>query len=240
MSEEQEGTVAAGNDLPQEGTTAENGNNREIKAPGWIAGLPEGMRAQAAEAGFSKVGDLWEAYAGAQEQLSRAVVKPGEDADDETLASYRQALGVPPGPEAYVGGESLGEYRAQELRETAHKAGLSQEQYQKLVTAEVERKKSLLESRQDTEKQMRQQYGASFESKLNKARRIVTHFGDSDFDSYLAEHDLNTDPRMIKTFIRIADAFGEHSLPDSGTKPAVDPRKERAAFLKKLYPSLAN
>lgn len=230
---EQEGTATLENN-PTEGTV-DTGNNQQ-QAPGWIAGLPEEMRGQAAEAGFQKVGDLWGAYSSSQERLSKAVVKPGEDASDEEWSAYRKAIGVPEKPDAYQGGDALGD-RAQELKQIAHKAGLSQDQYQAMVNAQIEQRKQLYEQRISGEKQLRQKFGSSFETKLNKARRIVTHFGDNDFDQFLADNDLNTDPRMIATMIRIADAFGEHSLPEGG-KPAADPRVDRQQFLKKLYPSL--
>lgn len=232
---DQEGTADLGTNQ-QEATEAE-GNNQDGKAPGWIAGLPEDVRGQAAETGFQKVGDLWSAYSTAQEKLSKSVIKPGEDASEEEWSEYRKAMGVPEEPDAYSGGDALGD-RAQELREIAHQAGLTQEQYNAMVNAQVEKRTQMMQERQEAEKKLRQQLGQGFDTKLAKARRIVTHFGDESFDQFLAENDLNTDPRMIQTMMRIADAFGEHSLPEGG-KPESDPRVDRQKFLKKLYPSLS-
>lgn len=217
---------AQGNDQ-QEGTQAEVTNQNDPQSyelAGWTAGFPAELKEQygAELAKYPKMGDFARVAFEAQDKLSRAIVRPGEDASEEEVAAYREAIGVPADPNGYeLKAEGSGtEVFLESLKELAHKNNLSTTQAQAMVDyfvqTEQKAKEALeVELKNTIEngiKELRSEMGSSFEPKMLQAQRMVAgHFGE-EFSDYLKESQLGNDPRFIKGMIALSDLISEDNL----------------------------
>jgi hypothetical protein len=221
-----EGNEAQVNDQP-EVTPAEENNQetpQSYELAGWTAGLPaEQKEKYAAELSkYQKIGDFAQKAFEAQDRLSRAIVRPGENATEEELAAYREAIGMPIDKEGYeLTAEGSGtESFLESMKELAFEKNLSQDQAQAMVDhfmATEAKAKEFMETErinfiENSVKELQAELGTNYQPKMLKAQRMVkTHFGE-EFAGFLEESQLGNDPRFIRGMIAMAEKISEDSL----------------------------
>lgn len=170
----------------------------------WRAGIvdPE-LRKQAER--YPGLDDVLKHNGSMRQQLSTAIVIPGEDASDEDRAEYRTKLGVPEGADKYVykAPEDLAEDIAKmipddemaAIRATAHDLGLTQAQLSGLMdwryeqlTAAVEAQVATLKAAHDTATaDMKREWAADYDQNVALGKRAMREFGSDGLDKFLTE-----------------------------------------------------
>lgn len=215
-------------------------------APAWVTSqLPKDLREEAALHQFKTPGELAKAFLDAEQKAQKGLTRPSDEASAEEWAAYREALGIPEGPDGYqfeVGeGEELDEELTGWFREAAHEAGLSQEQAQRLLekwnesnSPEAQAEK-LKEGREKVEQTLRDEWGKNFDANLNLAFKAMEQFGDEDFRSYLDETGMGNDPRMIKAMSQIGRSMLDDSFVSGKTAERGETEEE---VLRRRYPKM--
>jgi len=163
-----------------------------------------------------------------QENLIRI---PDENASEEDLAAYRRALGVPDDVEAYkiVDKEHEMDAFADEslltgFKETAFKAGLTQEQAGVIAefvnSRELAKQKGSDESRakarQELEKQLYDKYKDELPKETARLREFLLHYGPKSGAKLLQKFNLDNDYEITTWLMEFADQFAEDKLPKGG------------------------
>jgi hypothetical protein len=74
---------------------------------------------------------------------------------------------------------------------------------------------------------LKKEWGAGFDNQLSKAKEALTLIGDKDLISWLDETKLNSEPKMIKTFAKLAELLGEDKVRGE-TKGGMTPNESKA------------
>lgn len=225
---EQEGNAAAtaigseaggnnGNGVTDGGANngAQAGNNL-----GWRAGLPSDLREHQAFTDKGTVGDLGRAFLSAQEQLSRAVVMPGDNASETEVKEFRSKLGVPDAPDKYSFSASSDDAEFDSMfQKLAHTQGLNPQQADAMHKELIEASKAMVSTQQKQAKEareaatdkLRQEWGSQYQSNDAAARRFAALAG-SDLTDALVQSGLMDDPRVIKGLHRFATMISEDHM----------------------------
>jgi len=159
-----------------------------------------------------------------KDQLSKAIVKPGENASEEEVNKYKESMGIPLKLEDYELGEIPdGATKDEEfdkwIKEQSLKLGLSKDATKNLhkefktleanaIKAEVEAKKTAKET---TEKELKVKYGDQYDATMAKVVKIMD-LGGTEFKARLKETGLDNDPGMVAVLAKLGDLISEDSL----------------------------
>lgn len=184
-------------------------------------------------------------YFGQKEKLSKAIVKPGENASDEEVKAYREAMDIPFKAEDYELGEIPDGAEKDEnfdnwIKEKSHELGLSKKQtkefYKDLKSYEAIGRKAQLEAKEkaksEAEKAMRVKYGNDYDATMAKVSRILD-FGGEEFKTMLNETGLGNTPGLVEVLAKLGNMISEDSLGNlkGGTEP------KSLSIAERLYPS---
>lgn len=181
--------------------------------PNWVTSqLPKDMQDEPLLKQYSKPADALRAFVELSRKQEQGLTHPGDDATEEQMRQFREALGVPKGPDGYeldTGDNEPDEDMLSWFKQAAHKASLSPQQAQKVMeewnaslTPEAQQQR-LAKQRENVENQLRQEWGGDFDENIRMAHKAMDTFAGEEFSSYLEETGAGNDPRMVKTFAEI-------------------------------------
>lgn len=189
---------------------------------------------------FATPEEAVKAHREAQQQISRMVAVPGEDASPEEMARFRRQLGVPESPADYTvavpedlpdalrPGEGDDALRHSFL-EAMHRSGATQAQvqtaldwYYGMIRDQYGAHTSALsEYKAAQESDLRRAWGGSYETNVAAANRFVQSFAEADADALLGLELkdgglLGAHPAFVRLAARAGQGLVEHR-PDVGT-----------------------
>ena len=203
----------------------------------WYAGLPEDMHHQVEK--FETVEDLAKGYTNAESMIGGSIRIPSEDAEQGQWDQFKDKLtDVPgiammPGEEDEQGWDNLysklgkpsdiNEYGIDDaaFAQVAHANHLTKSQAQQLYRAYVGEEQQRQESRQvqvaSMMEELKQEWGAEFESKGKQAGQAVQFLdkkikADGKLTDALREPGMGDNPLLIKALVAIGDMLGEKQI----------------------------
>lgn len=186
-----------------------------VKSVDWKGNLPEDLRAEKSLTTFKSVGDLARSHVEAQKMIGGSIRIPKADAKPEEWDAFYAKLGRPGKPEEYgiakpenlPEGVSWDENLAKWFAATAHSVGMPKAMAQKFMEQWNGLAAQSFEERQrqaeEALRPLREEWGKSFDGRVELGVRAVKHFGGEDLAKYLNESGLGNNPALIKTFSRI-------------------------------------
>lgn len=207
-------------DQKGEGVGAETSpKGSETSTDGWTSIFPKEDREKYGETlkKYAKPKDLLAEYVRLAEREKRAVVMPEENASEEELKAYRKALGVPESADGYTLPKSDAEEGFKSwYKQTAFNAGLTKAQAKKFfesyLAEDARRAEEIQKAREKRAEEstlaLKKEWGDSADVNYALAKRAFKTFGDAGFRKLIAENNLESDPRLIKTFYGIARQTG--------------------------------
>jgi hypothetical protein len=176
---------------------------------------------------YKTVGELAKGYTEAQKLIgAKGVIVPSDNADPKEIEKFYNTLGRPEKADGYKLTPS--ESMHQKLKENPdmeknfkammHKHGLSQKQASGLYTDWVnglsqglsKHDEKLVSDRQKAEASLRQEWGADYDTNINKVKTVIDKFGGNGArDSF---GDLGNNPVVLKTLANIAKHFSEDTF----------------------------
>lgn len=228
---------------PGEGKKTE-GSSAESSNPAWTAQLPEDLRSNAdilkSLSKFQKIGDLSKSYLELEKQLGSSIVKPGKDASAEDVQAFYKKLGKPDAAENY----GIEEKDAMPFKEAAFKANLTDEQaksiWETLKSAGAEQVKQMQNNIKtqaaETEKHLRDEYGAKFDEKLALINRGIVSYGGKDVLNILQKSGTLMSEPIVKMFLKLGEMSAEAGVSTRGGNPkGYVPNDEGGAFHQKFF-----
>ena len=188
-------------------------------APAGIVGLSEELRNSKVLGNFKDVDGLAKSYI----HLNGLLGKKFDELSPSELDGFYTKLGRPTAAEEYslptqYNPEAMDWYKKQ-----AFELGLTQQQARNLAESYAE-----LESNYTREAQIRQEaqvnewlseikqeFGAAFDQRVDVARKAVEEFGGAELKHYLNETGLGNHPAMVKAFAKIGKELSESGLAQS-------------------------
>jgi len=240
------------------------GNDNKGQAEGdqqvadWRVDLDPEIKDHACLKDFKTKNDAVKAYVGAQKLIGIDKLPiPPKDAKPEVREKFlREAftrLGLPKEAKDYkvsdvklpegvdikTSPEDMDAFKAE-----AHKLGILPHQldgiYKWHLTNAGNKLKAyqdgLVKSRQDTEAQLRQEFGSAYEGKVAKAQEMLNKFAGNDYKALL-DSGFGNKPEVIRFMTKIADIISEDSFAKGGGEATMTPEealKEIPALNKKL------
>lgn len=226
--------------MAEEATGQETGN--QGGEGNFIDTLPEDLREEASLRDFKDVGSLAKSYVHAQKLVGHDKLPvPTSPDDDVAWNEVYNRLGRPSSAEEYdlklpdpeVDGYGIKEEDVAGFKETAHGLGLNAAQAQGMINYYQERiNNELAEGAIAQEKQykasvkeLRKEFGATYDAKVAMANRAMEHFGGEEVVATIDKLGLANNPNMVRMFVKIAehigeDKFGEAASGLSGMTPA--------------------
>lgn len=215
------------------------------QAPAWKSQLAGDLQSQNVFDQFGTLNDFARSYLDIQSQYQQAQQAPripGAEASDEELAAFRQAMGIPDGPDGYEFQieNAPEEVSFDEFKQLAHELNLTADQAQRLAQWDIQRRASEQQaseaqrkaSRDEALKHLQESHGEQWESKLEKALRLVERAGGAELRAELNDTGIGNNPKLIDTFIKIAEMTSDDGIVFGG---ATD--KSRQLDFRKIYPS---
>lgn len=188
-------------------------------APEWLAGLPEDLRAAPSLLKFRDPAALAKSYTELEGLIGRRGAVPPKDGDPPEVAqAWRQALGVPEQPDGYeikapegTPDDVWGADTSKVLASWAHELGLTPAQAQGIA----ERYAGMLtkhaaDTSEATETELRREWGAAYERKVNAGIAAVRQFASDDARAALKAAGLDQNPHILRMLVRVGEAIGDH------------------------------
>lgn len=219
-----------------EGASGAGGGN--LPLPGWLAGLPDGLKGNEALKGFAKVGDFATAALSWKERAEKSIQPLGQNATEAERQAYYKALGVPEKEDGYTfdpkqlpAGMGPNEEISKVVRQLAAKGKFTAAQAQELYNTmhvrvqeglakqQEEDRKAEADAKTAVEKNeatLRATFGNEFTPRIQaagKASRDLAQLAGikvEDLNAWMKEAELDKDPMMILLF----DAVARHTKPD--------------------------
>tara|TARA_Y100001951_G_scaffold10642_1_gene6797 strand:- start:346 stop:1203 length:858 start_codon:yes stop_codon:yes gene_type:complete len=193
----------------------------------WKQGIPEDIRADKSLESIKDIGSLAKSYIHSQRLVgSDKIPVPNKHATDEDWNAVYEKLGRPktPGEYKYDIPENANVDKASlnNFSDQAHKLGLLPTQangmvkfYNEMVSQGIkDADTKALVSRENTTKEMKQEWGQAYDSKLSKAATLAKSIVDKQLlaapmadGTMLGDH-----PLMIRAFAMLADKMGEDNI----------------------------
>jgi hypothetical protein len=201
--------------------------------PGWIAGLPDDLKANETFTKFKTVGEfakddleLRNKYSEAEKKLSNSIPKLPDDASDEDRTLFYEALGRPKQPSEYEfeGEDKNAPEWSNQWKQEFHSLGLTKPQAKALsqkwntaVQKIVDTHNAKLQSEiQTATAALKSEWGNKFETNVELAKRLYQkHIGnelDKDFDASTEKTRLS----MLRFIVKMAALTGEDRSPQGG------------------------
>lgn len=113
------------------------------------------------------------------------------------------------------------------LKTVAFENGINQKQFEKLMELQVSSQRSGLDAlrkqiettQAEAEKQLKEEWGADYDKKLESAKKVLNHssLADDDFKQFLEDTRFGDNPKVIKMFAKMADLISEDAFNKPGT-----------------------
>lgn len=226
MSEDQV-TAVEEQSQPSESTATEAPvATTEETVASWRDSLPEELRTNASLEKFSDVSTLAKSYINAESMIGKdKMVVPGANTTEEEWSDIYNKLGRPSDPNGYelkaelAEGEQIDEQLMSSFKETAHKHGLSPTQAQGLLDyynsissqSMVDLENNAVLAQEQSQRELREEWGRSYEENLNKASNVGKQFfGEDVFGLQLSDgSNLGDNPALIKGLSKMASIVSE-------------------------------
>ena len=221
------------------------------KSATWRADIAD-EKARKFSDGFTSIEDLAKYGLSSRQKLGKALVIPGDDADEKEVAAYRKQMGVPESADGYKYAlpndlpeavtEAITPDALKADLEMAHELGFSQAQVEKmmgfrvdqLVAASEALDTSLERAREQSVETLRKEWGDDFKVNSKLAVRAAEEFGGSEFVDFLAKtmvhgEQLANNPVIVKAFASIGRRMMEakvHIAPGSDDRQSMDDRRD--------------
>ncbi len=199
----------------------------------WRASLPEDIRDNPSLATIGDVNALAKSFVNAQSMIGAdKIAIPGSHATDEDWDTVYSKLGRPENPDGYelaVNGLPEGQEADDDLvkwyRDAVHEVGLTPGQAQKFLDKYNEmsvgrmgvNEADLVAQVQQGERDLRQEYGQAFESRIELANAMLDQFGAKEITEIkLADGTaLGDHPQVVKAFMEISNYIQNNMGEDS-------------------------
>jgi hypothetical protein len=214
-------------------------------ATDFLATLPEDIRGDTSLKDIRDLAGLAKGYVNAQRMVGYdKVAIPGEKATPDEFNAFYTKLGRPEKPEGYKLPEVKADNVFQPPKELvtgftakAHELGISQKQAEGLFSwylgqgnSSIEKLNTDLATTRDAGvAELKKEFGAAFDTKVNIARDAVRSLGDEAFVQFLDTSRLGDHPSMIRVFAKIGEMLKEEgTLKGTGTGSAMSPDEAKA------------
>ena len=233
---------AAAAAAPTTETPAQAPAAQPAPANDWRASLPEDIRDNPSLRDIKDVGNLAKSYLHAQKLVgmdrSKLLTVPGDDAEPEQWNEFYSKVGRPADPKDYALPVDKVEWDAtvprdeameQWFTKTAHEAGLTPRQAEKLFTSYVDQLKSagqgmtqmLQQSYEQNVQALKTEWGMTYEKNVEAADAVIDKLGVPEFRQLLdavapGVGRLGDHPALVKALYKVASIMGEDSVTDRG------------------------
>jgi len=221
MTEEQATVV----DQQSEQTATET--QTETQPQSFVSTLPEDLQGESSLQSFQDVGQLAKSYVHSQRMIGQdKIAIPGKNATEEDWKQVYQKLGVPESADKYdvkyTVQEGASEQPVKDFLGHAHKMGLLPHQaqgildyYTQLETAgreEIDKQNTL--SLQNSQEQLRKDFGLAYDKEVAKANTMYNKFFDADLkDVKLADgSNILNHPGFVKSLAKLSNSFSEDNI----------------------------
>lgn len=194
-------------------------------ASDWVRELPNELRSVVEAKGYRTPSDVVQAYAHAERAIGADKVPLPRDGQWDAVA--RQKLGIPEAPDGYrisrpdmPAGVPYDEALEKAALPVAHKLGLTPQQVQGLVDFISEHRMgelgAFLQTSQaslaDSERQLRHEFGTSFDTQVALASRAARRFGGEPLIQALNDSGFGNNPHLVRAFAKIGGMLAEDHL----------------------------
>jgi hypothetical protein len=222
----------------------------------WKDSLPEDLKSDPTLLDIKDVAGLAKSYVHAQKLVGmdkdKLAAVPGEDSDEGTWNEFYSKIGRPTTKDEYSISfdpalEEKGVARSEELenwyKEQAHALGLTNKQaselynkYMGFIADSYDTNNQHLEQLRDkVQADLKKEWGAAYDQRIQKAVAPLKHFADDEFVSWLDETGMGSHPSMIKFMYAIGEALGEDNLSDSSKSEVLMTPSEASAQISAKY-----
>lgn len=232
-------------DNRQEVDTSAQDNTSEQQAeqqdPGYMAAVKADLREKYGDElrKYQNINPIIEDYFTLREKAEKAILKPSEDATEEEVAKYKEAIGIPKEANEYElddPPEELGKEFQDWFRGLAFESELNKDQaknlYASLVKLEQDSISKKIEAKANVERELRKELGSDYDSAIANAAKIVELGGD-DIKSWLEETGAGNDPRFVKVFSKLGAMISEDAI---GQTQATK-KGDSLSLAERLYPN---
>lgn len=219
--------------------TGTPGEPAPAAATSWLDSLPEDIKKDPSLATFKSPDALAKSWVNAQKLIgANKVVVPGDKASEEEWNAFYNKIGRPESPDKYEvkapEGFKLDDAMAKQMRETAHKLGLTPAQLNGLVAFDAERVKAAQTASADAEKseirnnlvEYQKTLGGEdkYKARVDEARFALKELGTPELNKFLEESNLGSHPQIIELFAKLKGMMGDGKIRDgTGTNFGIDP-----------------
>jgi hypothetical protein len=229
----------------------DNGSDSGSDDSGFYDGFSPEVRNHPSIKKFKSAEEMGKGYLNLEKKIGeKGIIKPREGAPKEEVDAYYQALGRPEAPDKYTWDTPENIHPAIQItpelensyRDVAFKLGLTSEQAAALrmyhldsLTAQINtqeqaQKDALLKAETD----LRKEYGAAFEEKVNTAKKVVDTFGGDAVKAELNKNNLGNNPALVKMLADIGSKLGEDSIAKGGRPSGMMTPEQAKAEIKRM------
>jgi len=226
----------AGDPKPPAQEPGENNPSGSAETPAWTKQLKGDLKTNELLTQYKTINDAGEGLVSMTEQLSRSVVKPGEDATEEDQNKYFTELGRPESLDKYElskielpEGMKFGEGTEEQFKKRSFENGLTQKQTQANWEATVKDGietynavvKSLNKRAEKAEESLRAEWGADYKDNIALGERAKTQFLSAEDITALEKEGNANSPTLLKLLHKVGVSISEgHFI--NGDPPAGD------------------
>lgn len=199
-----------------DGGTASQGGSKKLGD--WRDGVKGDLKFNETLGSFSNPTEVAEFIIKAKEQLSSAVVKPGENATDEEVKAYRAAMGIPEAPDKYSIAETVkGDAVATATLTAMHKHGISDTQASEIVKAHADAVTAeITKANKAASAALKELWGDDMKANVEKAQKAVAVIGGKELASWLKLDmkgiEAGNNIHLVRAFHAIAERLGEDGM----------------------------
>lgn len=206
---------------------------------GWRAALPAEWKEHEFVKEYQKPGDfvksaydIYQEREALKAKLESSVPKLSDKATDAEREAFYRAIGRPEKPDDYElkipNGVTSDPKFVGEFTKLAFDTGLSKEQVSKVAdwyigqqsasSAAVEQANKV--QLQKAVDELKNEWGAEYDAKLDKANQFVARLVDDDTYNYMKGLGLTNDPKIVKFFAKLSESISEDAfVPQKGSPP---------------------
>lgn len=221
---------------PPSGTPPPSNNTPQVGVGDFREYIPEEFKTADFWKSVKDTPDLVKQFAHAQKLVgANKVVVPGDGAQPADWDAFYNKMGRPESHDKYAvpngpdGKPLLDKETADDFRDAAFKAGLSQRQFAAMTSLVAERvaaengehEAATKQSLSDFSRALHEQHGEKLPAILDQANRALTALGDEKLTELLtADERLANHPSVINLLNRVATLMGEDTLRATGVSPS--------------------
>lgn len=200
-----------------------------------------------AETGEPDYENLGRSYINLEKLVGRDKVPvPTSDDDTDGWNRWFEAAGRPAKPDDYEfkrpdslpDGLAYDEDLEKSFRSQAHELGLNKRQttalYERYVKTQTDRAVQGHKMRQEAtakaEGDMRREFGANYDAKIQRAKQALADHADPEYLQWLAETGAGNDPRVIRAWIKVGERMGGDTKLKGAPQHAINPVDNKRAI----------